>query len=69
MRICKYKRVRVCVLYLSIVSILFYSAKVLGIQTIQAAAVSEENCPESNFSVSMRLGDTPVPIPNTMVKT
>lgn len=51
MRICKYKRVRVCVLYLSIVSILFYSAKVLGIQTIQAAAVSEENCPESNFSV------------------
>lgn len=59
MRICKYKRARVCVLYLSIVSILFYSAKVLGIQTIQAAAVSEGNCPKSDFSVKRNNGILP----------
>ena len=27
------------------------------------------SCQSSNFLVAMRLGETPVPIPNTMVKT
>ena len=29
----------------------------------------EGDLPETIFPVAMRLGDTPVPIPNTMVKT
>lgn len=51
MKICMHKSVRACVLYLSIVSILFYSAKVCGIQTIQAAEVPEKKCPQSDFSL------------------
>ena len=51
MKICKYKSIRLCVLSLSMISILFYSARVCGISTIQAMAVPEENYPESDFSV------------------
>lgn len=51
MKICKYKSIRLCVLFLSMISILFYSVKICGISTIQAAAVSEWDDPESDFSV------------------
>lgn len=51
MKICKYKSIRLCVLFLSMVSILFYSVKVCGVSTVQAAAVSEWEEPASDFSV------------------
>ena len=37
-------------------------------EQVQDAGLHEQKITE-NFLVSMRLGDTPVPIPNTMVKT